>query len=233
MAFKKESRGFSNKEELFAPENEHMEIVSDKGYNIYRPDKVTGISSKEESLNEMDLEKLTKKAQEKSAETISPSSRISRAERSDPTIIPPSERYVDHFEDRTFHAGDDRFEDSIISNFGPAENPYIYWDERNWQGDSLRPIEDSGHDKMALRETSTSAGGGADIKYHFKQNGKLEAEIELFKNRDRTDRQRFRDKGAAFVGKMEDVFDVVRPEDNMAAASNVDQKIERQFVRAG
>ena len=233
MAFKKESRGFSNKEELFASENEHMEIVSDKGYNIYRPDKVTGISSKEESLHEVGLEKLAKKVQEKSTETISPSSRESRVERTDPTIIPPSGKYVDHFEDQTFHSGDDRFEDSIISNFGPAENSYIYWDETNWKGDPLRPIEDTGHDKMALRETSTSAGGGADIKYHFKQNGKLEADIELFKNRDRTDRQRFRDKGVAFVEKMDDVFDVVRPEDNMAAASNVDQKIERQFVRAG
>lgn len=120
----------------------------------------------------------------------------------------------------------------------PRKN--VFRDETDQKDNFIRPVETPGHDKVTPShdkvipsETTTRAGGGANIKYEFTDKGTLKAKIDLFKDKDRTDRQGFTDKAALFLENADKATEMVKPEENEAAASNVDQKIEKLFTQEG
>ena len=70
----------------------------------------------------------------------------------------------------------------------------------------------------------TTAGGGAAIEHVFNDKGGVSTNIELFKGKDQVDGRGFKAKGLDFIEKTEKFKEVVTPESNQAAASNIDDK---------
>lgn len=74
-------------------------------------------------------------------------------------------------------------------------------------------------------KTYTEAGGGATFHHEYTKDGDLKTKkVVLNKFKDRTDKQGFKPKAANFLDKAGRAVEAVKPENEEAAASNVDQK---------
>lgn len=73
-------------------------------------------------------------------------------------------------------------------------------------------------------DTYTDRGGGATLHHDIDSKGAIRTQIQLNKEKDRTDRKGFKKKTAVFLEKAERTFEEVKPEKNESAASNVDDK---------
>lgn len=74
-------------------------------------------------------------------------------------------------------------------------------------------------------DTYTDKGGGAVFHHDINEKGLIQTQIQLKRKNDRTDRQGFRQKSFDFIDKTERAFETVKPEDNVSAASNVEDKL--------
>lgn len=108
----------------------------------------------------------------------------------------------------------------------------IYWNKKAAEKSANGSINQKPHDKVALKEKDFFAGGGAKVEYEFKENGKLTADINLFKEKERTDRKRFKDKAPKFIEKTNDLFEMASKEDDEAAASHIDAKFEKLIYQS-
>lgn len=104
------------------------------------------------------------------------------------------------------------------------DSKYIFYDETNSKtGEFINDVFQNGHDKVAIKSSTTDVAGGAQIESVFLENGKLKSEIILNQGKERTDRQGFSNATATFLEKVDDIFLATNFEENEAAASYVDE----------
>jgi len=119
------------------------------------------------------------------------------------------------------------------------DDKYIYFDKTDQKtGEFVNDVFRDGHDKMAMKSTTTTEAGGAKIESYFSCKGKLTSEITLNQGKNRTDRKGFNNKIPAFLDKVDDLFIATKFDENEAAASYVDEyaskkldKQKRKFVK--
>lgn len=83
----------------------------------------------------------------------------------------------------------------------------------------------SGKTRKGIISSYTDTGGGAFFETERQENGEFrESRVHLNKFKDRTDKQEFKSKAAHVFDVGERAAETVKPEENEAAASNVDEK---------
>lgn len=123
------------------------------------------------------------------------------------------------------HRGNRQIEvepDSHTATLKKEDNPYIHfrYDKESTQ------FKDKAIDKIALKQSSTERGGGADFTSAFTDKGKIVTEVRLFKEKDRTDKGGFVDRRKHYTDRVERKLEYFSDNENIAAISNVDDKGE-------
>lgn len=116
--------------------------------------------------------------------------------------------------------------EALSNNGETTHSEFIHFDETDRKGNFIHDRSVYGHDKLAQSRISDSAGGGANTTFSFDKKGNLEAKVKLNSYFKREDRKGFIHRSADFIDSSRKIVDDFAPDNNEAAASNIDSKAE-------
>ncbi|MDY4838369.1 MAG: NlpC/P60 family protein [Lachnospiraceae bacterium] len=182
-----------------------MQVSSDSGIEEYESENFTDFVNERGNIGSKFSEKKTKNdPMVRKSRIHQTASRMSHKE---------MEQYLKEYEE-------------LSDNNESSHSNFIHFDETDRKGNFIHDRSVYGHDKLAESRIDDKAGGGATTTFAFKKNGELSANVKLNSYFKREDRRGFLHKSEDFIDSSRKFIDDFSPDDNAAAASNIDSKAE-------
>ena len=202
--------GFTEKKDIGFRE-QSVDIKNDYGYEISDNHNLTGVAAYNQTNLSTNNEVNTNNIVDRSA-SYAQISQVFKGKESD------------NNSDYTYNpSSDDVNRLSVLSEYGKNEISIDVYNNTSISED----VSDAyvGTFVSNSWDTYTDRGGGATLHHDIDDKGAIITQIQLNKEKKRTDREGIKKKTAVFFEKAERVFEEVKPENNESAASNVDDKV--------